>query len=103
MSENKKYKYTELGLYVRPDLSRLPKDMDPSKAKAYLKVYTGKAGNPITLNPGDLLIFTKAEDKIADLKLAHANNKLSEDSLNKMLKLYEQDTIICSVTVKQAL
>jgi hypothetical protein len=100
---NKKYKYTEIGLYVRPDVSRLPKDMDPNKAKAYLKVYMGKNGNSVTINQGDLLIFTKKEDKIEDLKIAHGNNKLSEDAYNKLVDLYSQDNIIAAVTLKQAL
>jgi hypothetical protein len=97
----KKYKYTEIGTYVKPDTSRLPEGMDASQAKAYLKVYTGKQGTPITLQNGDLLTFTTKAQKLKDLEAAVANGKMSEEVFERLAKVYGDERVIAAVTLKQ--
>ena len=96
-------KFTDIGLYVKPDTSRLPAGMNASDAKAYLKVFLNKKGpQSITVGSGDIFVFTTKSQKLAELKKVFEAGKIKEETFNTLTEIYGADHVIAAVSLKQA-
>jgi hypothetical protein len=89
-------KYTKLGTYRKPSVNPQTGQRD---GRAFLKVYMGKDGQPVSVKNGDVLSFTRAEDKLAELE--KNKEKLQPDTYEYLVGMFSDEEVIAEVTLVQ--
>lgn len=98
MSNNRKATYKTIGIYKKPKAD--PETGEVKNNRAYLSVYMGKDAAPVTVKNGDVLSFTKKEDKLKQLEEARAKG-MPQDTYEYLVGLYSADDVLAEVTLVQ--
>ena len=93
-------KYTTIGLYKKPSQEQMEKYPNQAQ-RAYLSVYMGKDKAPVTLSNGDILSFTKKEDKLKDLTQALSSGKIKQDTYDYLFETISHPDVLAEVVLVQ--
>jgi len=101
-TQTKKYKYTNIGLYKKP-----PKELEAKgvkNASLYVSLGGKKGPESITINKGDVFVFTTRMEKLKSLEQALQEGKMAEDTYNYFVnEVFSDQDIIAEVVLKQPL
>lgn len=90
--------YKNIGTYKKPSNEQIEKYPNQTQ-RAFIKVYMGKDASGVMLNNGDILSFTKKEDKLKELAEKLKNGNMAQDKYDYFVDQYNNVDVLAEVVL----